>query len=449
MSFVSDDNLVQAVEEIKEHCDEDYAAINHAHDAATASTSGSGGAAGFMSAVDKEKLNGIATGAEVNQNAFANVVVGNDTIAADAKQDTLTLTAGSNVTITADTTNDAVTIAATDTTYSTATPSTSGTGGSNGLMSAADKEKLDGIAAGAQVNTVTGVKGMSESSYRTGNVNITTDNIGAFPKTGGKVNGDISLSYEVGGGTSVQWRFPSVGDSFTIPNPPRFDEDDIFAVCFYYDSNDYVVQLNSHFYYGIEETINDIAYDGELTFTLTALPSGAVSIRDIYFGYSSYSHNVNASGEVIAHESDGTEHRLTEKADNALAVASTSGVGGSAGLMSATDKEALDNMAGGSVTGVKGDSESTYRTGNVNLTAANIGAAASSHEHVFTDVDTVGSGNNAKQVLPYLVFGSLAWTSANLASCKAAVADYRPCVARFSNGAVVEFDSDPQTDAYN
>ena len=33
------------------------------------------------------------------------------------------------------------------------------------------------------------------------------------------------------------------------------------------------------------------------------------------------------------------------------------------------------------VTGVKGDSESSYRTGNVNITAANIGAAAVSHTH--------------------------------------------------------------------
>ena len=39
--------------------------------------------------------------------------------------------------------------------------------------------KLAGIESGAQVNTVTGVKGDSESSYRTGNVNITPANIGA------------------------------------------------------------------------------------------------------------------------------------------------------------------------------------------------------------------------------------------------------------------------------
>ena len=60
----------------------------------------------------------------------------------------------------------------TNTTYATATTS------KNGLMLAADKAKLDGIAAGAQVNSITGVKGNAESAYRKGNVNITPANIG-------------------------------------------------------------------------------------------------------------------------------------------------------------------------------------------------------------------------------------------------------------------------------
>lgn len=67
---------------------------------------------------EKVKLNGIAEGAEVNQNAFSNVVVGSTTIVADSKTDTLTIVAGSNVTITPDATNDKITIAATDTKYS-------------------------------------------------------------------------------------------------------------------------------------------------------------------------------------------------------------------------------------------------------------------------------------------------------------------------------------------
>ena len=69
---------------------------------------------GLESAADKKKLDGIATGAEVNQNAFSNVVVGSTTIAADSKTDTLTLVAGSNVTITPDATNDKITISSTN-----------------------------------------------------------------------------------------------------------------------------------------------------------------------------------------------------------------------------------------------------------------------------------------------------------------------------------------------
>ena len=100
----------------------------------------------FVTAAQITKLNGIAAGAEVNQNAFSNVKVGTTTVAADTKTDTLELVAGSNVTITPDATNDKVTIAATNTTYSDATTT------AHGLMTAADKVKLNGIATGAEVN---------------------------------------------------------------------------------------------------------------------------------------------------------------------------------------------------------------------------------------------------------------------------------------------------------
>lgn len=72
---------------------------------------------------EKNKLAGIAAGAEVNQNAFSNVKVGSTTVAADGKTDTLELVAGANVTLTPDATNDKVTIAATDTTYTPASAS--------------------------------------------------------------------------------------------------------------------------------------------------------------------------------------------------------------------------------------------------------------------------------------------------------------------------------------
>lgn len=67
---------------------------------------------GAMTASDKTKLDGIAAGAEVNQNAFSNVAVaGQSTIESDGKTDTLTLVAGSNVTITTDAGSDSITIA--------------------------------------------------------------------------------------------------------------------------------------------------------------------------------------------------------------------------------------------------------------------------------------------------------------------------------------------------
>lgn len=74
--------------------------------------SGKGLSTNDFTAAYKTKLDGVATGAEVNQNAFSNIVVGSTTIAADGKTDTLTLVAGSNITLTPDATNDKVTIAA-------------------------------------------------------------------------------------------------------------------------------------------------------------------------------------------------------------------------------------------------------------------------------------------------------------------------------------------------
>lgn len=81
-----------------------FSADGHVHNNASTST------AGFMSAADKTKLDGVATGAEVNQNAFGNVAVGTSTLQADNKRDTLYIAAGSNVSIAADETNDKITI---------------------------------------------------------------------------------------------------------------------------------------------------------------------------------------------------------------------------------------------------------------------------------------------------------------------------------------------------
>lgn len=84
-----------------------FATSNHTHTTATQSSNG------YMSNADKKKLDGIASGAEVNQNAFANVKVGSTTIRSDAKQDTLELAAGTNISLVGDANNDKVTIGVT------------------------------------------------------------------------------------------------------------------------------------------------------------------------------------------------------------------------------------------------------------------------------------------------------------------------------------------------
>lgn len=76
--------------------------------------SGKGLSTNDYTTAEKNKLAGIESGAEVNQNAFGNVKVGSTTVAADAKTDTLEFVASGSVTITPDATNDKITISSTD-----------------------------------------------------------------------------------------------------------------------------------------------------------------------------------------------------------------------------------------------------------------------------------------------------------------------------------------------
>ncbi len=112
--------------------------------------SGKGLSTNDYTTTEKNKLAGIAAGAEVNQNAFSKITIGSTNIEADSKTDTLTLVAGSNITLTPDATNDKITIAATDTTY---------TLGSFGVTAtAAELNKLDGVTATTtELNYVDGV----------------------------------------------------------------------------------------------------------------------------------------------------------------------------------------------------------------------------------------------------------------------------------------------------
>lgn len=132
-------------------------------------TGTTGATNGLMTAADKKKLNGIASGAEVNQNAFSNVKVGSTTVAADTKTDTLELVAGGATTITADATNDKITISSTDKSVTAVgnhyTPSTDANAEKD--ASGGTATQLPTSSTGTLVQVVTGVK-MDAKGHVTG-----------------------------------------------------------------------------------------------------------------------------------------------------------------------------------------------------------------------------------------------------------------------------------------
>ena len=117
--------------------------------------------AGFMSGADKTKLDGVATGAEVNQNAVAAFAVsGQSTVTAASKTQTVELVAGANVTILTDNVNKQVQISA------SGTISTNADGvavaDTAGLYTGTDAEAIFAEIAGAGRTTET-LKGLADA----------------------------------------------------------------------------------------------------------------------------------------------------------------------------------------------------------------------------------------------------------------------------------------------
>ena len=114
----------------------------------------------------------------------------------------------------------------------------------------------------------------------------------------------------------------------------------------------------------------------------TGLPTGNVTP-----GWGGYSNISQVVTDKYGHVTALNTRRFYQKATTATQSA--------VGLMSANDKKKLDGIEDGaqvnSVTGVKGDSETDFRTGNVNITAANVGAAASNHTHTPSEIGAATS----------------------------------------------------------
>lgn len=154
-----------------------FASASHTHPDATSST------AGFMSAADKTKLDGIQAGAQVNQNAFSSVKVGGTTIAATTQSDIVEIVAGSNVTLTPDATNKKITIAA--------------SGGSSANSFGVVRVGSTNVAATAPGDTVTLVAGSNVSL--TPNATNKQVTVAVGPQgSGSGLNADLLDNYHAG-----------------------------------------------------------------------------------------------------------------------------------------------------------------------------------------------------------------------------------------------------------
>lgn len=167
-------------------------------------------AAGLMSAADKNKLDAIETGANIG---FTAVLAPGGTYIYGETFPELELLPGSNMTIEGDANEGTITFSATDTTYSPATTALAG------LMSAADKTKLNGIATGAEVNvqsdwSVTSTASDAYIKNKPTNLNQFTNGPGYQTKSdvATAISNALSSTYKFKGSVASYSNLPTSGN---------------------------------------------------------------------------------------------------------------------------------------------------------------------------------------------------------------------------------------------
>ena len=290
------------------------------------------------------------------------------------------------------------TITTKDTTYSVASET------KNGLMSSDDKAKLNAIEAGAQKNTVTGIKGDSETLYRTGNVNITKSNIGLSNvenKSSATIRGELTssnvttalgytpLNSSLKGANNGLAELDASGKVPTAQLPSYVDDVLEYSAkanfpttgetgkIYVETSTNKTYRWGGSAYVEISPSIalgttSSTAFRGD--YGNTAYQHANKKGSEFYSGF--YKIGTNAEGHVTSATSV-TKEDITNLGIPAQDTTYSTATSSVDGLMSAKDKAKLLNIEAGAqknkVHGVKGSAETEYRTGNINITKANIG----------------------------------------------------------------------------
>lgn len=307
----------------------------------------------------------------------------------------------------------------TNTTYSVVTTE------KDGLMSKNMLTKLNGIEAGAQVNTVTGVKGSSETDYRTGDVNITKTNIGlnnVENKSSATIRGEITATNVTTALGYIPLNLTSkgaangvaeLGADGKIPSTqlPSY-VDDVLE----YDTKANFPTTGEAGKIYVDKTTNKTwRWSGtayvEISASLALGETSSTAFRGDH-GKIAYDH-AQSKGSAFA----SGLYKITTNAQGhvtaAIAVAKSDitalGIPGNNttyskattntdGLMSKEHFSKLEGIAAGAqvntITGVKGNAETNYRTGNINITAANIGLGSAIISGSQTTTSTADGGSN-------------------------------------------------------
>ena len=370
--------------------------------------------------------------AEVNQNAFSNVVVGNTTISADTKTDTLTLVAGSNVSLTPSAANDSVTISATDTVYTHPTSagnkhipaggssgqilrwSSDGTAvwgadndttysvatqSANGLMSADDKGKLDRIEEGANNYTLPsagsalgGVKSGGDVTISSGIITVNDDSHNHIVSNIDGLQSALDSKAASSHGTHVSYSTTapvmdgtaSVGTASTVARSDhKHPVDTSRAAQTSLDShtanksNPHGVTLAQ---LGLTATSTELNYvDGVTSAIQTQLDGKAASSHGTHVSYGTTAPKANGTAAV------GTASTVS-RSDHVHPLQTT--VSGNAGT--ATKLATARTI---SLTGDVSGSTSFDGSGNVSITAT---IADDSHNHTIANIDGLQSAIDVK-----------------------------------------------------
>lgn len=323
-------------------------------------------AAGVMTSADKSKLDGIAAGAEVNVNADWNATSG----------DALIL---NKPTIPSGVTNLSYTTAASTGTVNSSTGTNAtipaATTSVAGLLTSSDKSKLDGIAAGAQVNVATNLSNTPAAS--TLDVNSSTGNNTTLPAAttsaagvmtsadksklngiaaGAQVNVATNLGYTTAASSGTVTS--STGTNATIPAATTSlaglltsaDKTKLDGIATGATANTGTVTSVS----GGTGLTGTVTTSGSISLANTAVTPGSYTLANITIDQqgritAASSGSAGGTGTVtsIATSAPITGGTITTSGTIGISAATTT----AAGSMSAADKSKLDGISAGARTG--------------------------------------------------------------------------------------------------